>query len=143
MEKRYTLPNMEKKFSIQVVGKESGLNWVGDFAYRRPTISERGLIEIMKTRLNGDLLTIDSDIAYLNAAIAHLRFTLRTYPDWWKESDFGGAMYDTNVIVELYQKCIEFERTWSEKVLSGDASRVEEPGEGMQTGAVSQAEAAQ
>jgi len=127
--KRYTLPNMEKKISLQSVGKESGLNWVGDFTYRRPTISERGLIELMKTRLNGDLLTIDPNIAYLNAAIAHLRFTLKKYPDWWGEADFGGALYDTNIIVELYDKCIDFERDWRDKVLGGDPDRVEESDE--------------
>jgi len=126
MEKRYKLPDMEYKFSVQFVGKESGINWVGDFTYKRPNINERSLIELMKTRLNGDLVTIDPDIAYLNAALAHLRFTLKSSPEWWKDSDFGGALFDTNVIVEIYKKCIDFETEWSNRVLSGKPEKVEE-----------------
>lgn len=126
MEKRYKLPNMEYKFSIQSVGKESGINWVGDFVYKRPDINERSLIELMKTRLNGDLLTIDANIAYLNAAMAHLRFTLKDSPEWWSDSDYGGSLYDTNVVVEIYNKCIKFETEWTGKVLGGNSEKVEE-----------------
>ena len=126
MEKRYKLPDMEYKFSIQSVGKETGINWVGDFVYKRPTINERSLIELMKTRLNGDLNTIDPNIAYLNAAMAHLRFTLKDSPEWWKDSDFGGALFDVNLIAEVYEKCIDFEKAWSDRVLSGKPEKVEE-----------------
>jgi len=124
MNAKYTLPNMEFKFKIQVVGEESSINWAGDFTYRRPVLQERAMIEVMEKRLNGDLTTIDPDTAAYNEAMAHLRFTLKEYPDWWKETDFGGSLYDANVIVEIYNKCLEFEATWRKKSHGGDKEEV-------------------
>ena len=126
---KYKLPSMEYSFSIQVTGKESKVNWAGEFLYRRPDLSERGLIDAMRARLNGDLVTISIDIALLNTALAHLRFTLREYPVWWEDCDYGGAMYDSNVVMELYNKCINYEARWSQKISGNDPSKVEVKGE--------------
>lgn len=124
MNKKYSLPMMETRFHIQIVGEESGINWAGDFMYRRPNLRERGMIEVMMTRLNGDLTTLDPNVAAFNEAIAHLRFTLKEFPDWWKETDFGGSLYDGNVVLELYNKSMEFEASWRDKVHGGDAEKV-------------------
>lgn len=125
MKKSYKLPNMEFKFHIQTIGEETGINWVGDFTYRRPTLQERALIDVMRARLNGDLLTVDGDISSFNEALAHLRFTLKEYPPWWEDCDFGGALFDANVILDIREKCIEFEAEWKTKTLSGVAKEVE------------------
>jgi hypothetical protein len=37
----------------------------------------------------------------LNEALSFLRFTLKGFPDWWKDSDFGGGIYDANVVRHL------------------------------------------
>jgi hypothetical protein len=124
MNKKYTLPQMELRFSIQMVGEESEINWAGDFMYRRPNLRERGMIEVMRTRLNGDLTTLDPDTAAFNEAISHLRFTIKEFPDWWKETDYGGSLYDGNVVLELFSKCMEFEVNWRKKVHGGDAEEV-------------------
>ena len=110
------LPNMELKFSIQVVGDESKINWVGDFLFGRPTLKERAMIEVAKARLNGDLFSIDPETRAYNEAISFLRFTLRESPDWWKESDYGSNLYDANVVIEVYNKCIAYEAAWRQKV---------------------------
>lgn len=125
MKKNYKLPNMEYRFKIQVVGEESKLPWVGDFLYRRPTLQERALIDVMRARLNGDLRTVDPDTQAYNEAIAHLRFTLKEYPDWWKDADFGASLYDGNVLLEIYSKCLEFEADWRTKTFGGDEKAVE------------------
>ena len=122
----FTLPAMEHKFSIQVKGEESGINWVGDFNYRRPNLQERAMVDVMRARLNGDLRTLDPDVMAFNEALAHLRFTVKDYPEWWAESDFGGKLYDANVVLEVYNKCIEFEGEWRKKVHSGEPDDVEE-----------------
>ena len=122
----YKLPSMEHQFEISVLGSESHINWTGKFNYKRPTIAERGQIEAMACRLNNDLMTIDPDIAVLHRALAHLRYTLKDFPEWWKESDMGGSLYDTNIITEIYKKCIDFEDEWREKILSGKPENVEE-----------------
>lgn len=125
MQKKFAMPSMEKKFHLEVVGEESGINWVGDFLYRRPNLSERSLIESLKRRLNGDLATIDPDIDSLNEAMAHLRWTLKEYPDWWKDSNFGMSLYDTNVVIEIYNKCVEFEAEWRSRTSGKDPAKVE------------------
>ena len=125
MQKKYQLPNMQFKFKIQAIGEESGLNWVGDFVYQRPTLKERAMIEVMRARLNGDLVTIDPDIAAYNEAIAHLRWTLKETPDWWKELDFGSQLYDANIILDIYNKCMLFEVEWKNKTHGGDPAQVE------------------
>ena len=124
MEKQFALPNMEYKFSIQVIGEESGLNWTGDFVYRRPNLKQRGMIEVMMRRLCGDLRTLSADVESFNEALAHLRFTLIESPDWWQSADFGGNLFDGNVIIEIYNKCIEFEADWKSKVHGGKQGNV-------------------
>jgi hypothetical protein len=121
---KYVLPEMEHKFAIQIKGEESQQNWVGDFVYRRPNLRERAAIDVMFRRLCGDLLTLDPDVQALNEALAFMRFTLKSYPDWWKDSDFGGAIYDANVILEIYAKCMEFEADWRKKVMGGNPEDV-------------------
>jgi len=123
--KNYQLPNMELKFEIQMVGEETGLNWAGKFLYRRPTLGERAQIDVMKARLNNDLKTVDIDTTAFHEAISHLRFTIKEYPEWWAELDFGGRMYDPNVVLEIYNKCIEFEAEWRSKVHGGESKTVE------------------
>ena len=115
MKSKYTLPNMQHKIELQVKGEESGINWAGTFIYKRPSLQERAMIDVMRTRLSGDLVNIDEDTSYYNEAISHLRFTMKEYPEWWKDTGFGGELYDANVIVELYNKAMAFEADWRSK----------------------------
>ena len=121
---KYALPNMEKRLKIQITGEESGINWTGDFLYRRPTLRERSMIEVMKSRMNGDMMTIDPETSAYNEAMSHLRFTLKEYPDWWKDTDMGGSLYDGNVVLEIYNKCMEFEAEWRKKTFGGKGEDV-------------------
>lgn len=125
MDKKYQLPNMEFSFDVKIKGEESGIMWVGKFRYRRPTVGERTAIDVMHTRLNGDLRNIASDVDYFNLAIAHLRHTLKEYPAWWSDSGFGAELHDANVTLEIYNKCQEFEKEWRNRVMGGEAKDVE------------------
>jgi len=129
MEKKFKLPNMEYRFSIQTKGQETELMWTGEFVYRRPTIGERSNIDLMRTRLCGDLLTLDPSIAYLNEARSHLYHTIKESPDWWKDTDYGGQMFDSNVILYLYEKVMTYEKDWKKKTLGGNPTDVEENNE--------------
>jgi len=126
MEKVSTLPPMEFKFSIQMVGSESGLNWTGKFLYKRPSLGERSRINVMQTRLNGDLETLEQDVLQFNEAISHLRYTLRDFPEWWKESGFGIELYDGNVVSEIYNKCLEYEAKWMKRTFGGEKAEVDD-----------------
>lgn len=125
MKKKYSLPNMEFTFNVQVTGDETKIPWVGDFTYRRPNLKERAMIDVMWKKMNGDLSTLDADTYAYNEAIAYLRFTLKEFPDWWKEADYGGNLYDANVVLAIYAKALEFEQKWREKTFGGDAEKVE------------------
>jgi hypothetical protein len=126
-----------KKIKIQTVGDESGINWVGEFLYRRANLKERAGIKVLEAQLNGDLTTVDLETRAYNEAIAHLRFTLHEFPDWWKDSDYGGKLYDTNIILELYKATLQFEAEWREKVSGGNAEAVEEKNDKKSTRASS------
>ena len=112
----YKLPSMEYRFDINVLGEESKVNYFGNFLYKRPTIGEKSLIDQMRARLNGDLRTIDDNVALNNEALSYLRFTLREYPDFWKESQFGFNLIDENVLLEIYNKVVQFEADWRKRV---------------------------
>ena len=109
------LPNMEYRFNLQSKGDDSGINWVGDFVYKRPSIGSRSQIEVLHTRMNGDLATLDPSVQDINYSLAHLRYTLIEYPEWWRDSDWGVNLYDINIIMEIYSECLKFEREWKEK----------------------------
>lgn len=119
------LPPMEHTFDIQVAGNESGVNWVGKFKYKRPSLGARSRIDVMRARLNGDLDNLSQDVRDFNEAVAHLRYTLEDFPDWWRDAAFGLELYDGNVISEVYNKCMDFEESWKAKVFGGDAKAVE------------------
>ncbi len=124
---KYEMPKMEHKFQIQVKGEETGINWVGDFTYKRPTLSERSQIDAMRASLGRDLRTLDPDVVAYNEAISTLRFTLKEFPEWWQSADFGGSLYDANVVLSVYTKCMEFEAEWIKKMRGGDANEVAAP----------------
>lgn len=119
------LPSMDFVFDIQVTGVESKINWVGKFVYKRPTLGARSRIDVMRTRLNGDLQNVDDEVRDYNDAVSYLRYTLADYPEWWSESQYGLDLYDGNVVSEIYNKCMEFENEWKKKVFGGKASAVE------------------
>lgn len=121
---QYKLPNMEYAFEIQCVGKETGINWVGNFKYKRPTLAQRSMIEAFRAKLTGDLYTVDMNVQDLNEALAHLRFTLIEYPDWWKDSDYGGALFDYNLVMEVYTLVVKYEEEWRKKIHGGDSEDV-------------------
>lgn len=120
-----TLPPMDHSFEIQVVGRETGLNWVGKFTYKRPTLGARGRIDVYRARLCGDQEALLPEVIEFHEMVAYLRHTLTAYPEWWKDANFGLDLYDGNVVNEVYNRAMEFEATWKEKVFSGDAKTVE------------------
>lgn len=126
MKKKHVLPNMEYRFKIQMVGEESQINWVGEFLYRRPSLRERSAIDALRARLNADLRTLNEDTVALNECLSLLRMTLKEYPEWWKDSDFGGDLYDANIVIEIHNKCMAWEAEWRKKLMGGKPEEVEE-----------------
>lgn len=126
MQKTAKLPKMEHVFEVNLVGRESGVNYIGRFKYKRPSLGMRSRIDVMRARLNGDLSNLDPDITEFNEVISHLRYTLTEFPDWWRDANFGLDLYDGNVVADVYNKCMEFETEWKKRVFGGDQKSVED-----------------
>ena len=125
LQKKYSLPDMSHSFKIDVIGNESGKNWTGEFVYHRPTLGDRSRIDQMRARLSGDLDSLSQEVDEFNQSISHLRFTLKKFPEWWVESNYGLDLYDGNVISEVYNRCLDYETKFLDRVNSGEPKDVE------------------
>jgi len=126
LEKKYSLPDMTHTFEIAVKGRETGHDWVGKFTYKRPSLGDRTRSDVMRARLAGDLTSLNGEVQDFIEAVSHLRYTLTEYPDWWAELTYGLDLHDGNVVSEIYNRCMDFEAKFAEKMFSGNKSDVEE-----------------
>ena len=133
-QKKYSLPDMTHSFKISVRGAETHHEWTGSFKYKRPSLGDRSRIDAMRARLSGDLETLTGEVQDFIEAVSHLRFTLDEYPDWWSELSYGLDMHDGNVISEIYNRCLDFEATYRERMFSGKKEDVEEKSDEFDNG---------
>lgn len=112
-----SLPSMDHAFRIDVEGSVTGVKFVGDFVYRRPTIKKQADISVTIAKMN-----LDSDGADLSELakntrqnLAWLEHCLIECPDWWRESNYGKDLYDNNVIDEISTKVMGFEEQWTKQ----------------------------
>lgn len=103
------LPEFQHTFFVDIEGTQTKQRFAGEFTYNHPNLRTISEISKYKARLDGGLTNIDSDTAFIHSMISQLRFTLSDYPKWWEQSDFGLNLYDLNVIVDIYNKTMEFE----------------------------------
>lgn len=120
------LPSMQHTFTISVKGLETGQMFDGTFTYQRPNLKARSDIAKTIAFLNGDLKNIDEDTKLIHHIAATLRHTLVKYPEWWEKEEFGFALYDTNVLFEIYTETRKFEKEWSDKVWKVEDKKTEE-----------------
>lgn len=121
-----TLPSMEKTFTIDVKGSDTGQQFQGTFTYKRPNLRAKSNAAKLAARLNEDLKNLDEDTKFIHDVLANLRFSLIETPEWWQKSDFGLNLYDTNVIFDIYKACVDFENEWTEKVWGNQDKAKEE-----------------
>jgi len=119
------LPPMEHTFHIDIKGSNTGQKWDGNFTYKRPNLRAQSEIAKTAARLNEDLKNIDESMAFLHNVLASLRHSIVESPEWWKQSDYGFELYDTNVVLDIYKACQEFEDEWFAKVW-GDEDKKED-----------------
>ena len=111
------LPKNTKTFRLDIVGDDTMVHYKGDFTVKCIlNLSGRHAIELEKTRLMADLANPSSELAGLATVIAVLRAKIIDAPTWWKNLDDITNLIDENVVVTLYEKCIEAEVEWREKV---------------------------
>jgi len=120
------LPNIESTFTVSVKGETTGHQYLGPFTVKCIlTKREEFLSDIRRRELLGpapeDALPSIRNNAY---ALSQLYVRIADAPAWWRESDFGTGLHDTNVIAEIFEKSLEAAESWRKR-LAAEADKAE------------------
>lgn len=111
------LPPMEHTFTLEnIKGTDTGQMFSGTFTYKRPNLRAKSEIDKTRARLDEGLANLSDDIVFMHSVLASLRHTIVKSPTWWEEVDFGYELYDSNVILEIWKQCRDFENEYTKKV---------------------------
>ncbi len=99
------------KFSISTVGDRTGEKRVGDFT-SKVFLSQRE--ECLRDAIRREKLGFNpqhADVLSGNIAamVSELSVRITDGPAWWKGSDSGLDLVDTNLLREVYEKAMSFE----------------------------------
>lgn len=115
------LPDTKSSFTLEVEGASTRQTYRGKFECKILNRKDRANIVKHRAFLNGPLENqLDVETLSFHHMVAYLRFALTQYPSWWKEADLGYELYDGNVVLEVYQKVMEFEEEWMKEVWGED-----------------------
>lgn len=122
------LPEMDKLIDLSVDGSITGRKITGSFKCRIPNGKMRAKADIKRAQLNMGVPEnmLDPAVARYHFKLGYLYAALVESPIWWKESDFGYDLHDTNVVDDLYDQCIDFENNWMKEVW-GEEKSSDEP----------------
>lgn len=114
------LPSTTKDIPLEITGSITKRRFVGEFTCKIPNIDDQIMIAKAEANSNGQYpMYLESGVLKANKMLAYLKYTLvGPYPKFWQESNLGRQLRDLNVIEELYNKVIEFENEWTEKLWS-------------------------
>jgi hypothetical protein len=82
---------------------------------------ERAFASKHEAFLNGEVVDyLDPLTLILHSRLAYLKYSLISFPDFWKESDLGYALFDSNIVEQVYAKVLEFEESWMTEIWGED-----------------------
>ena len=120
----HTIPDMAYDFTIDVEGSLTKKQYAGDFKCRIPTLKMRAQAELKNAELNRGLeKDIDPSIAQCHYMVSYLRITLTEAPEWWRKSDHGYELYDSNIVSAVYSVVMEFEEKWMKTVWGDEQNK--------------------
>lgn len=109
----------EYTFHLSVKGESTGLKYEGTFKVKcLLTTSEKVDIGLRLDSYNRGSKTVSQGVAVLNATLAELDVRIMESPSFWKDSDYGRELLDTNVIYEVFKKSNEAEEDFKERIRS-------------------------
>ena len=122
------IPEKTHFFSIDETGNITNTRFTGDFQCQILNVKNRSLVDKHRAFLNGEYADqIDGSTLWLHQMISHLRFVLiGDLPRFWRESDLGYELFDTNVIKAVYDATIDFENEWFKEIHGADEDSSEE-----------------
>lgn len=111
------LPETTHEFSIDLVGETTRLPFKGNFTYKKPNLKAKAMSEKKRAELDGlNAESLDLTVQKLHFMVAYLKYSLATVPQWWEDADYGYALYDYNVVQEVFNECDKFETQWNNQV---------------------------
>jgi len=112
-----TLPKNEVTFNFHEVGSQTGIVYDGQFTVKCIlSISDKHVLELEKTRLMADYANPSNGLAGIAITLSTLHAKIIDSPQWWKDLSNGYSMLDEDVIMKLYDKCVEVENKWKESL---------------------------
>ena len=108
-----SLPKNEMTIEFKETGVDTGLEYTGDFLVKCVlTIQDKHSVALEKTRLMADTANPTGDLAGIAVTLAEVRARIIEAPKWWAETDRGAKMFDENILLRLYDKCMDCEDEW-------------------------------
>jgi hypothetical protein len=122
------LPKNEKTFTISVIGEISKERYEGTFScVCVPTGGIRNGILRDETREAGDMTSIPNELFYRAKWLANVKWRVLEAPEWWRGTQNGLNLLDDNILKEVYDKCLEAEIEWREKVATKNTAETPTP----------------
>lgn len=111
------LPSNEYTFTLKVKGDKTKSSYEGPFTVKC-LLSNGELIDVglRIDAYNRGSTTVPQGIALLNRALAELEVRIIKAPSWWKDSNSGRDLLDTNVIYEVFEKSLDAEKVYDERI---------------------------
>jgi hypothetical protein len=111
------LPDNEHVFEFEATGDTTGKKYDGQFSCVCVLdMLQKQLIGIEKTKLQADFTNPDPELKGIAHILSNLRVRIIDSPEWWQQSNGGYSIQDENIIVLLYDKVMEGETKWREKL---------------------------
>lgn len=118
------LPSNETTFFISVEEPNTKQKLEGNFTYKRPSLGKELAIQTTVARSVGDVQGLSSEVKGMFFIIAFLQHCIVSAPDWWKNSNSGQDLYDATVVLQIYNKCKEFDDQFEKKVFGDNPKDV-------------------
>jgi hypothetical protein len=111
------LPSKELVFDFEHVGALTEKKYEGRFTVLALLdIGQKHRLELEKTRLLGNHQNPTDGLVGIAVILANLRIKVVDGPEWWKQSNGGFSIQDEDVLVALYDKVLDSESEWRQKM---------------------------
>jgi hypothetical protein len=111
------LQNNEHTFHVKIQCKKT-LEWFeGDFTVKCVlTNAEQVNMALATDRYNGGSTSLPEQFKLFNRCQAELETRVIKSPTWWKESNNGWDLMDSDLIYEVYAEAMKAQTVWAEKL---------------------------
>ena len=111
------LPKNDHSFSFSEKGERTKKTYEGQFTVKcLLTMEEIRQVGLKLDLFNGGSKTLPGLVALLNRAFAELSVRIIKAPSWWTDSNDGRDLFDTNVVLEVFNSAINAEQVWDDRI---------------------------